>query len=479
MLATVAMLWCSATQIREYPALSTETATCSVACSASRVVCPSATRARSRIDNGIDARFDRREDSVEIASVTRSNVVARIGIQTGGPVSHWVFDSAAMSLDGLTDVMDHSAALDHYPDRSTHRSWPPQTLSTVWTLPCPNLDAALAEFTNAGFRLHSLGPADDPSYAVVFKPHPEVPAVLRLDTDAYAAGRRTAYLATAPGSDAPTAAWITESDSVIAANESAPAAGGQPPPGLQFSTWAEDEWGIGRAGMRYRDLLPGRWGGQFIASHIHIPIGGPVPDYVHYHDVDFQLIFCHRGWVRVVYEDQGEPFVLEPGDAILQAPGIRHRVLESSDDLYVVEISSPAEHPTYVEQQLDLPNGITAGRRYGGQDYVHFVFQHAPVKRVGSVAVRSLGLEQATDGRYGTSLLEMSNDPVTIPDLDGSDFALLVVLNGAIVVSPDSADNSRTMQVGESLTFDPSAANPLVSSDHPTAQVLVMRRYRN
>jgi hypothetical protein len=42
-----------------------------------------------------------------------------------------------------------------------------------------------------------------------------------------------------------------------------------------------------------------------IASHIRIPDGGPVPDMVHFHKVGFQLIFCIKGWVDVVYEDQG------------------------------------------------------------------------------------------------------------------------------------------------------------------------------
>ncbi len=40
-------------------------------------------------------------------------------------------------------------------------------------------------------------------------------------------------------------------------------------------------WIIGRAGMNYRDLVPGRLGGAMIASHIRIPGGGPVPDMVH------------------------------------------------------------------------------------------------------------------------------------------------------------------------------------------------------
>ena len=53
------------------------------------------------------------------------------------------------------------------------------------------------------------------------------------------------------------------------------------------------------------------------------------------------MIAVRRGWVRVVYEDQGEPFVMEAGDLVLQPPGIRHRVLESSPGLEVVEITLP------------------------------------------------------------------------------------------------------------------------------------------
>ena len=41
--------------------------------------------------------------------------------------------------------------------------------------------------------------------------------------------------------------------------------------------------------------------------------GGPVADWVHFHRVALQLIYVRCGWVRVVYEDQGEPFVMQPG----------------------------------------------------------------------------------------------------------------------------------------------------------------------
>ena len=61
--------------------------------------------------------------------------------------------------------------------------------------------------------------------------------------------------------------------------------------------------------MGYRDLLPDRWGGAFVASHIRISGGGDVGDVVHFHRIRFQMIHCARGWVDLVYEDQGEPFL--------------------------------------------------------------------------------------------------------------------------------------------------------------------------
>jgi hypothetical protein len=54
--------------------------------------------------------------------------------------------------------------------------------------------------------------------------------------------------------------------------------------------------------MRYRDLIPGRQGGRVIGSLIEIADGGTVADYVHYHAVDLQVIYCWQGAVRVVYE---------------------------------------------------------------------------------------------------------------------------------------------------------------------------------
>jgi predicted house-cleaning NTP pyrophosphatase (Maf/HAM1 superfamily) len=52
-----------------------------------------------------------------------------------------------------------------------------------------------------------------------------------------------------------------------------------------------DSFHPGRAGLLYRDLLPGRLHGRVVASHIRVPTDGPIPDYVHFHRVAFQVIF--------------------------------------------------------------------------------------------------------------------------------------------------------------------------------------------
>jgi quercetin dioxygenase-like cupin family protein len=159
--------------------------------------------------------------------------------------------------------------------------------------------------------------------------------------------------------------------------------------------------GVGRAGMIYRDLIPGRLGGRFIASHIALPEGGPVADWVHYHKIRFQMIFCRKGWARLVYEDQGAPFVMAAGDCVLQPPQIRHRVLESSAGFEVVEIGCPALHETLADHEMPLPNGRLAPERdFGGQRFLHHIAADTPWKPHGESGFerRETGMAAATDG---------------------------------------------------------------------------------
>jgi len=172
-------------------------------------------------------------------------------------------------------------------------------------------------------------------------------------------------------------------------------------------------WVIGRAGMEYRDLVPGRLGGSIIASHIRIPGGGPVPDMVHYHSVGFQLIFCLRGWVDLVYEDQGPPFRLTPGACVIQPPEIRHRVLHSGDDLEVIEIGVPAEHLTTIDHDMDLPTARhDPARRWDGQRFVRAEPEGAdwaPAEVPGFEA-RDTGIAENTGGVADVRVLRPSGD---------------------------------------------------------------------
>ncbi len=175
-------------------------------------------------------------------------------------------------------------------------------------------------------------------------------------------------------------------------------------------------WVTGRAGMEYRDLIPGRLDGKVIASHIRIPNGGEVADYVHYHKVGFQMIYCVAGAIRVVYEDQGPPFWLKPGDCVLQPPEIRHRVLEAEANSEVVEVSAPAVHETWADHDMNLPNGrVIPGREFGGQ---RFVRTHRG--RIGVARERTRRLcdqrhwNLGSVGRCGRGLQARGRSPATI-----------------------------------------------------------------
>ena len=239
-------------------------------------------------------------------------------------------------------------------------------------LPTNALQDDIAFFTKAlKMRLDMIYPADDPRVAV-FSGHglrlrlekgaPELAGTLRIlcdEPDAFADGQRSLV--------APNGTRIE----IAALN---------PPLVLPQTEHAfivrrladQAPWVIGRAGMNYRDLIPMRLGGSVIASHIRIPGGGPVPDMVHYHKVGFQLIFCYKGWVEVLFEDQGGPIRLFAGDCIIQPPEMRHRVMEASDGLEVIEIGVPAEHITLIDHEMTLPTpNLRPDREWDGQHFVH------------------------------------------------------------------------------------------------------------
>jgi mannose-6-phosphate isomerase-like protein (cupin superfamily) len=111
-----------------------------------------------------------------------------------------------------------------------------------------------------------------------------------------------------------------------------------------------------RSFMEYRDLgIDAATHGQFRAHVIRIKRDGGAHDLhttgLHAHKCDFQMFYVLNGWIRFVYEGQGER-TFQKGDCVLQPPGIVHNELECSDDLEVLEVYSPAVHETVVVERM-------------------------------------------------------------------------------------------------------------------------------
>jgi len=250
-------------------------------------------------------------------------------------------------------------------------------------LVCTELGPALDLLRGSGFRIDMIYPADDPHTAVLSKDG----ASLRL----------------------------TSSPEESELSEEKPSFRSE-----FILTRSGTQVGEGRAGMLYRDLIPGRLGGRYIASHISIPAGGEVADWVHYHRVALQMIYVREGWVRVVYEDQGEPFVMEKGDLVLQPPQIRHRVLESSAGLEVIELSSPAVHATYADHEMMLPNGPhEPTRKFSGQRFLHHVAAETPWTQFLTGTAQETGIHEATGGLAQVRTLRAAGSDLAFPPHHG------------------------------------------------------------
>ena len=326
----------------------------------------------------------------------------------------------------------------------------PSPVSAEVVVPTADLDADLAFFTDRlGFDLDLVYPADRPRVAVVSGHGTR----LRLDADIDEHPVRLRLLGpvgeirTTRSPGGTLIDWAPEGAAVEL-----------PPLGnasLEVVTGEEDAWSPGRAGMHYQDLSPLRQGGRFIASRIRIEESGPVADYVHYHLVRFQLIYCWRGWVRVVYEDQGPSFVLEPGDCVLQPPGIRHRVLEACRGLEVIEVSSPAEHLTRSDREVVLPTGrIDPERDFGGQRFVHFQAAKAvwtPHRLTGFEAADT-GIAEATRGLAGVSVVRPGPDAVSERIVHDGEFLFLFVLSGQLELVTE-VDEPRQLGPGAAATI--------------------------
>jgi hypothetical protein len=98
----------------------------------------------------------------------------------------------------------------------------------------------------------------------------------------------------------------------------------------------------------YRDLgIAGATGGM-VRAHVIKMIPPCDPAEVskrHFHDVEFQMVYVLKGWIKGEYEGAGVVTMRE-GSCWLQPPKIKHAVLDYSDDCELLEIIMPADFAT-------------------------------------------------------------------------------------------------------------------------------------
>ena len=119
---------------------------------------------------------------------------------------------------------------------------------------------------------------------------------------------------------------------------------------MQFSVSHAGPDDFRKDGLRpffeYRDLgIRAATGGKVVAHVIRAVPGTPAQPERHRHEVEFQMVYVLKGWIRFNYEGVGE-VTLTAGSCVHQTPSIPHTELGHSDDLELIEIVLPADFRT-------------------------------------------------------------------------------------------------------------------------------------
>ena len=129
------------------------------------------------------------------------------------------------------------------------------------------------------------------------------------------------------------------------------------------------------------------------------------------------------------------PLTMQPGDCVLQPPQIRHRVIECSPGLEVIEIGCPAAHETCADHELPLPTGeLRPDRAFNGQRFVHHVASAAEWMpwRFDGFECRDIGIGVATEGLAGVRVARPVGSPSPQSKTHDGEFLFLFVLRGSV-----------------------------------------------
>jgi len=116
-----------------------------------------------------------------------------------------------------------------------------------------------------------------------------------------------------------------------------------------FSHHRDEDFDAGlRSYAQYRDLGIAPATGGMVQAHVIKfvpPFKAEDVAIPHYHDVEFQMVYVLKGWIRSEFDGEGA-HTFHAGSCWIQPPKIKHTVLGYSDDCEVLEIVLPADFET-------------------------------------------------------------------------------------------------------------------------------------
>ena len=167
-----------------------------------------------------------------------------------------------------------------------------------------------------------------------------------------AAAKRAAQKKSAPRKTAGKAAAKSTARKKLASKGRAPIPAKRPWPKQRIAMSHHREEDFKADGLRtyakYRDLGIADATDGLARAHVIRLVGPCNPEEVsklHFHDVEFQMVYVLKGWVKTYMDGVGET-TYQQNACWTQPPKIKHLIMDYSDDVELLEVILPADFKT-------------------------------------------------------------------------------------------------------------------------------------
>jgi hypothetical protein len=133
---------------------------------------------------------------------------------------------------------------------------------------------------------------------------------------------------------------------------------------------------------------------------------------------------------------------------VLQPPEIRHRVLESSAGLEVIEVACPAEYETRADNEMRLPTReVLPDRLFGGQRFALHRASEASWApwRLDGFEARDTGIAAATNGLAAARVVKSNSAATAMAHGHAGELLFLFILQDELNIDSRGHGNYQLM----------------------------------